>query len=70
MQKQNDETNHRKLEALTSYYQSAFNHLHRSHGRDRLRQESSVPRLTGLKKNMLNTVVNAYVKGLSDSRLC
>lgn len=68
-QKQNDETNHRKPETLTSYYQRASNLLRRSHGRDRPRQESPVSPLTGLEEFMLNTIINAYVKGLSDSRL-
>ncbi|TQS37517.1 hypothetical protein Golomagni_02005 [Golovinomyces magnicellulatus] len=64
-----DDQNLQKPETLLAYYQRAVNLLSRAHSRDRPRENSVLPVLTGLENIMLNTIVNAYVIGLCNSRL-
>jgi len=56
-------------EALAAYYQRTVGLLRRTHGRDKPRDETIIP-LSGLEAVMLNCLVYAFVKGLSDGELC
>jgi hypothetical protein len=56
-------------EPLAAYYQRAASILRRTHGRDKPREDGGGAPLSGLESTMLNTVVNAFVKGLYQDEL-
>ena len=63
-QRKKEDQDDQKPETLKVYHHREVNLLHRAHGRDRPRENSALPALTGLENIILNTIVNAYFIGL------